>query len=83
MVVPALPLEILQQIVDLFEDRDHEDHEDQHRRQDNHAEALPAKHSKTLLACHIVSKQFRACALRRISIARHPEASETPSRRDF
>lgn len=59
--LPALPLEIIEQIVN-----HHGEPEDESWREDFSAPLAGRNHSKALLACHMVSKQFRACALRLI-----------------
>lgn len=60
----ALPVEILDQIID-----HHKEREAEPPRWYDRGSPVPLKYSKTLLACHMVSKQFRACALRHISIS--------------
>ncbi|KAF5322243.1 hypothetical protein D9619_000314 [Psilocybe cf. subviscida] len=59
--IPAFPLEILERIVDC-----HAEHGKEERDPTSLAKSLRTKHSQTLLACHMVSKQFRSCALRHI-----------------
>lgn len=81
MPVPALPLEILDRIIDLLEKHeDREEERDDHDKDEDEDEALPAKYSKTLLACHTVSKQFRVCALRHICRSVFISLRDTPKR---
>lgn len=72
---PTLPLEILEQIVELHGEADAQQWEG-----DFSAQTSRRHHSNAILACHMVSKQFRACALRVICRKTFIDLYDTPER---
>ncbi|KAF5320975.1 hypothetical protein D9619_000357 [Psilocybe cf. subviscida] len=74
MADPTLPLEIMGLIIDFYTESESE------QQQPDYDDPLPQQPSKTLLACHMASRQLRECALRHICRNISVSLYDTPER---